>query len=219
MQDTTPTDSTLAAQPIVARAGSYYRNMRYLMFVLLVAMGAWFGYDGFHAWPEGNRRIAELELLIKEADGSGDIEAAGRHRAELKNYKKRSDTDLLIQKVLCFALPVLGGAVLLNALRRSRGEIRLEDDVLHAPGHEPLPLEHVQQFDRRLWDRKGIAFVQYDRGGVAARIRLDDFIYERKPIDAIHDRICDVLNLPRSSRNAPAARSAEAGGASAPPSA
>src|SRR5690554_2999721 len=58
--------------PIVARAGRYYRNTRYIMGVVLIAMGLWFGYDGFKGWPEENRKVAQLESDLAEAQAAGD---------------------------------------------------------------------------------------------------------------------------------------------------
>src|SRR5262245_41397215 len=58
------TDQTAALEqtgPIIAHAGRYYRNMRYLMFVLFIGMGAWFGYDGWVGWPRMNQKILELK--------------------------------------------------------------------------------------------------------------------------------------------------------------
>jgi hypothetical protein len=68
----------------------------------------------------------------------------------------------------------------------SRGKYRLEDGIVYAPGHPPVPLENIQAVDRELWDRKGIAYVDYDLGaGKAGQFKLDDFIYEREPVDQI----------------------------------
>ena len=48
----TPTEPASAPTPVpqgdvIARAGRYYRNTRYLMFLMFVGMGAWFAVDGF----------------------------------------------------------------------------------------------------------------------------------------------------------------------------
>src|ERR1051325_5057682 len=43
-----------------AAAGRYYRNTRYIMFILLVAMGGWFAYDGWVRYPRENEVINQL---------------------------------------------------------------------------------------------------------------------------------------------------------------
>jgi hypothetical protein len=92
--------------------------------------------------------------------------------------------------VLSFALPVLALAMLLRTLYVTRGRYRLADDVLEVPGHPPVPLSAISQIDRRLWERKGIAMLDYELAdGRRGRLKLDDYAYQRKPTDAIFARI------------------------------
>jgi hypothetical protein len=51
--------------------------------------------------------------------------------------------------------------------------------------------DQIRRLDKKLWDRKGIAYVDYEVDGASElrRFRLDDFVYERKPTDQIYDRI------------------------------
>lgn len=188
-------EQTDSQQPIVARAGRYYRNTRYIMTAVLIAMGAWFGYDGFVAWPQGNARRAELEAKRLEALRNNDQALAQKLFVEQSRYKHRSDADILLQKILCFSLPPLGIILLIRALYNSRGEYVLAGQVLRVPGHPPVPFENITSVDRRLWDRKGIAYVNYDLGdGRRGRLRLDDFVYERAPTDEIFKRIEQYRN-------------------------
>jgi hypothetical protein len=196
------TTSTEAAEqrseqrdPIIARAGSYYRNMRYLMAVVLVGMGLWFGYDGFIGWPRENVEFDRLEKERQTAEQQGDRNRASQLLAEQNKMKRHTDWDLGLQKFLCFTLPPLGIAVLIWALYNSRGEYRLEGTTLHVPGHPPVPFENITEIDRRLWDRKGIAHVNYDLGdGRQGRLRLDDFVYQRDATDEIFKRVEEFVD-------------------------
>lgn len=194
-QDHSPADSSPASDSADAGAvragpGRYYRNTRYLMAIVFIAMGAWFGYDGFVRWPGWNQMYDKLEAQRQVALDRGDRQAAEQLRVEQGKYEKHNEASLMLQKVLCFALPPLGLILLARALRNSRGEYRLEGTTLHVPGHPPVPFENITQIDRRRWDRKGIAYIHYDLGdGRQGRLRLDDFHYERPPTDAIFDRI------------------------------
>lgn len=195
-QTPTPTTPENPADDLVARAGRYYRNTRYIMVAVCIGLGLWFGYDGFVGWPQGNARLAAFDRDIKQAQEAGNQKLADELGAKKKEsgLTFRSDTDLLIQKLLCFALPPLGIAYLAWTLYNSRGEIRLTDETLYAPGHPPVPLEAIKSLDDSKWDRKGIAYADYELpGGKAGSIRLDDFVYDRPPIDAIHDRIAARL--------------------------
>lgn len=180
-----------AGEPVVARYGSYYRNMRYIMVTLVIAFGLWFGYDGFIGYPEHNRKYDEIFSRQEEAARRQDNEAAARAAEELRKHgARKTDTDIAFQKWLCFGLPPLGLAYLGFVLYRSRGTFRLEGKRLNIPGGRTLDLSQVKSVDNTLWDRKGIAVVHYDGGS----FKLDDFIYEAKPIRAIHAAIMKQLS-------------------------
>jgi hypothetical protein len=197
---TTPPSDTSSSSggggDVVARAGTYYRNTRYLIALGLVAMGCWFGYDGFKKWPADNARIAELRKERTDAERANDQERLTEIAAELSKIQPRTDSDIRLQRILFFTLPPLGIALLIWALYNSRGEFRLTPaDVLHVPGHPPIPIDNMTALDRRLWDRKGIAHVEYELpGDTKGKFRLDDFIYQRRPIDDIYDRILAKLD-------------------------
>lgn len=193
-------------ETIVATAGSYYRNMRYLMSAVIVGMGLWFAYDGWYAYPKQNIEFHEKKALVAELvtkrtalEGSTDpaekatyetlTDEHAKVSAELKELKEHTSTDLLIQRGLGFVLPPAGLAMLGWALYNSRGKVRLANEVLEVPGHPAIPLGSVTSLDNTLWDRKGIAYVHYDVGGKQGKARLDDFVYDRKPVDAIYDAI------------------------------
>jgi hypothetical protein len=183
----------VASAPIVAGPGQYYRNTRYIMAALTVVMGFWFGYDGFIRWPAENVTIARIESELSSPDET----TQARLKVELKGHSKHTDTDLLLQRLLAFALPPLGICLLLWALYNSRGEYRLVGETLFIPGHPPVPLPAIRELDQSIWDRKGIARVAYtlsdDRSGTA---KIDDFVYDRIPTDQIYDQIKSHLQPP-----------------------
>jgi hypothetical protein len=193
---------------IVARAGRYYRVTRYIMTALLIGMGGWFAYDGFIGYPAHNERVAELEQERAVARQAGDSEREAQLSRELIDTgAPKSGMDIFLQKLLAFTLPPLGLLLLGWTLYNSRGEYRLENGVLHVPGHPPVPMERIVAIDKQLWDRKGIAYVAYDHpeAGDTGRIRLDDFVYERPPTDAIVERIDQHLGAAPAAEEAAAA--------------
>jgi hypothetical protein len=163
-----PQESLTYAGPIVATYGRYYRNTRYLMFALFLGFGIYCIYDGFYKYPRDN------ESAIKRGQPA-----------------PHGEYDAPLNKALGIILPPLAIFVLYRALRSSRGEYRLEAETLHIPGHPPVPLSAIRTIDKKLWDRKGIAYIQYELPGQTERGRftLDDFVYEREPIDKIMERI------------------------------
>lgn len=166
-----PDTAPVPQADIVAGAGRYFRNTRYLMTVLLLGFGIWCIRDGFFEWP---RQIAAAQ--------------------ERREKEPHSRMDVLINQFLGIVLPPAGLFMLGWTLYRSRGVVRFSKDTLHVPGHPPVPLSAITGVDDKLWERKGIAFVSYQLPtGLRGTLRLDDFIYDRPPIDQIYERIQQSL--------------------------
>ncbi len=181
-------DHTGPTAPIVARAGRYYRNARYLMFLIIVSIGAWFIYDGFVAYPANNRRYDDLvqQLARMEKDPARDESVYLSVTLQVKSMSRHDEFSILLQKVLGFALPPIGIGLLIRWLRSSRGEIRLENGVLTIPGSPPVPLHAIDEIDKELWDRKGILTAYYTlEDNTTGKFILDDFVYQAHPIRAI----------------------------------
>lgn len=174
---------------IVATAGGYYRITRYIISAVMVAMGLWFGYDGFVGYPRHNRIAVELQA--EKSRATTEAEKGAIQTKIVEHGKEHTATDIFWQRVLFFALPPLGIAAIARWIYISRGVYRLTaDKLLHVPGHPPVPLDSITEIDKRQWDRKGIAHISYELGGgQKGTIRLDDFIYEREPTDEIFKRV------------------------------
>jgi len=174
---------------IIARAGTYYRWTRYLISVgLLIVYGSFFIKDGFVTWPQELKRAQYLESI-------------GSH----PEVKPHSETDIMINRALGATLPPLGLALLIWTLYKSRGQYRLSGHTLYVPGHPPVPLESIVKIDKTLWDKKGIAVIEYalpaSDGSVdttlkSRELELDDFVYDRNPTDAIVERIEQIIAPP-----------------------
>jgi len=184
---------------VVARAGRYYRFTHLLMGVLLLAAGAWFGYDGWFGWPRENikrdgiqHKIDDLNTLLIKDHANEDIQ---KQLAELTvardKLTKHKGLDIPIQRLLSETLPIAGILMLIWTMYNSRGIYRLEGNTLSVPGHSPIDLSQVMSVDRTKWKKKGLAYVHYQAAdGRSGRMRLDDFVYERGPTDEIYGRIC-----------------------------
>lgn len=182
--------------PYAARAGSYFRNVRYVIVLALLVVGGWFLYDGFVKWPAEQAKYRELAEGIKQANAIGDSSMAADLTEQQKQYDAHEGWDIPSNRVLGFLLPPVGIILLIYWLRMSRGEIRLDEtDVLHIPGHPQVKADEVTEIDDELWDRKGISYIKYaTAGGETGTVKLDDFVYERGPVDKIHDRLAYLLD-------------------------
>lgn len=159
---------------IVAYAGRYYRTARYTMAVICFACAGWFAYDGWVKYPEHNR---QYDAMI----------ARGEKPEEAPHQEK----DINLQKLLASLLPMLGVGIIAWLLYNSRGSYRLAGDVLYAPGHPPVPLSAIREIDKTKFEKKGIAYLEYELdpiGGAAPEtgtIVIDDFVYQQEPMDNI----------------------------------
>ncbi len=193
------TTSAVTTDPtgeIVARAGKSYRWRRYVMVVLFIVGGVWFLYDGYKGWPDYNQKLATVEKQRDDAELK-DPELYEQLSQQISRMHARySDASLFLQKLLGFSLIPLGFIFLFWMLHVSRGEIRLKDDVITAPGHPPVRFTDIRELDKRQWDRKGIAYIKYEVEGKAGTLALDDFVYDQFPVDAIYDRVLKYVAPP-----------------------
>lgn len=180
---------------IVAGAGRYFRNARYLIVIGMIACGFWFGLDGWVNWPRDNAKVDELQneqAIAKEHHNDAESD---RLAGEMKNHVHHSDLDLMFQKVLAIGLPLVGLIYLGYSVYRSRGRIRLDGEVLYVPGHQPIATTRIVRIDDRAWERKGISWIYYENENKAEmKVKLDDFVYDHKPIRAIHDRLIFLVS-------------------------
>jgi hypothetical protein len=185
MTNTNETDTQAPATstgPVVAKAATYYRMTRYIMVAVLFVYGLWSIRDGFIVYPREN----------EEARKAG------------KDVMPHAALDIPFNRFFGVILPPLSIVMLVMCLRKSRGTIELSGDTLTAPGHPPVPLDAITAVDQRLWDRKGIAYVDYELSDQQkGRITLDDFIYEREPIDEIHKRVTNYIAADQPEQESP----------------
>jgi hypothetical protein len=168
--------------PVAATRGGYYRNARLLMVALMVGLGGWFIKDGFHSYPKANKDAEE------KARTNGETEKFDKD-GKFIGKPEHSETDILLQKVLGLGMVPAGLGYLAFFLHRSRGAYRLDGYVISIPGHPPFRISEVQRVDKRLWDRKGIAILDYrNDAGQSGSVTIDDFVYDRTPTDILYYR-------------------------------
>ena len=164
----------------VAKPSGDYRWRRYALVAIIFGAGLWFMYDGFVAWPNDYK-----EQQIKFPGSK----------------PQHSDLDILLNKCFGVAMPPLSLLFLGWVFYNSRGIYKLEGDTLHVPGHPPVSVGSILRIDKSKWDRKGIAYLHYQIPGAVKLgiIRLDDFIYDRKPTDAIFEKVEKLVEAGKAS--------------------
>jgi hypothetical protein len=178
---------------IVAGPGRYYRNTRYIMFIVLMVFGILSIRDGYFKYPRENEQAIENARAEARSRGQDPDKVVDPKQVVVPH----PGLDIPFNRVIGLVLPPLALLFVIRALHNSRGEYRLEGHTLHVPGHPAVPFDNINSIDRARWDKKGIAFIHYDLGdGRQGKIRLDDYHYDRPPTDAIFERIEKYVNPP-----------------------
>jgi hypothetical protein len=180
----TATEPAPSTGPIVARYDKWYRGKRVVVALALIVFGIWSIYHGFYLYPKENR----------EWDSTKSAKPP------------HADYDAPFNKVAGIILPPLGIWMLVRLLRNSSRDIRLEDQTLYGPLHPPIPLTAIRKIDKRQWDRKGIAYLEYELGSppTSGTFMLDNFLYEQQQIDEILRRIETFAGLEEPQPDTPA---------------
>jgi hypothetical protein len=177
---------------ILAKPANYYRNARFLVVLMMLGFGGYCLYDGFSKYP-GQNRIQKENALAKAKDSLDRPMTEEETRKIIEDCEKNpknSPMSILLNRVMGFLLPPGGIALLAWALYRSRGIIRLKGDMLEVPGHPAIPLDAIRRIDQMLWERKGIAYVEYELSdGSRGKACLDDFIHNDQAVKEIMERI------------------------------
>jgi hypothetical protein len=173
---------------IVARYDRTYRLKWLTMGVALVFGAMWFLRDGYYTYQAENEKTRQEAI------------AAGKPPPE----RVHSDLDIRLQRIIGWSLIPVAVFVLFRTFHTSRGEYRLSGGTLHVPGHPPVPMDAIRAIDESKWDRKGIAYIDYDVNGTTGRLKLDDYVYQRDPTDQIHDRILAAVAPEETGETSPA---------------
>jgi hypothetical protein len=201
MSSESPTASTPPAakptftQPIVALPDRKFFIKRMVIAAVVVGFAAFFLYDGFVRYPNHNRKVEAVEAKRKALDASASVDQTAPIDKELRDLgNKKSDFDILLQRLIGFALTPVGLFLLFKFLRESRGELKLDGDVIYVPGHPPVPIPSITAVNNVRWEKKGIAIFDYRLAdGTSGRFKIDDFVFVRPPTDAIHDEILEKM--------------------------
>lgn len=170
-----PAESPYAgAAEIVAPPSSWERKK-----FLIITLGCFF-------WSVWSLRDGYLKY---PAENQAAIEEAQRQGKPAPEKLPHGGYDIPLNRIIGWGLLPVGAFLLFRTFHRSRGVYRLDGTTLHVPGHPPVPFDAIRSIDPKKWRRKGIAFIEYEVDGKPGRLKLDDYIYEQDPTDAIYKRI------------------------------
>ena len=151
-------------------------------------------YDGTVTYPSQQKYYDEFEQFTEEHSDLDEKEqqdkwnenASSIHGWLAENLKKRR-TEYDINGQFAMALVTgLIGSIFLYKLLSNRGRwIEADHEGLQSSEGHKIKFDQVTEFDKKLWQNKGIAKVLSDAQGKKQKVVLDDCNYDRHTTQAI----------------------------------
>lgn len=170
-----------------------------LLTAMLLGFSLWFCYDGYVAYPR-DRQIAQEFARYKEEGRQKDWPAYALSQGWPDGSKGEpgrlhSETDILVQKGLGFALMPFGLLFLFNLIRLQGRWIDADEQELTTSWNQKVRFAQIVELDKSRWKSKGIAVVKYaDASGRSGKIILDDWKYNRQATTALVELVESTLS-------------------------
>ncbi len=172
--------------PAEARITPIWKKQKLFVAIFLLAIAAWFFWDGKVGYPKSNERW----LAQEEYEKSGRMTewpayAASRGWSAEKPHKFFKSEDLAMQLGLSGLLSVIGVIALLYWFGQKGRVLRSDTEAVYAPGGLRIPFGAITGLGKKKWDDKGLAKVRYEIEGKKGEFTLDDYKYDRDPTHQI----------------------------------
>lgn len=175
---------------------------RYLIMACVgIFMALWFAFDGLVSYPKKLEFAEAYEQLQKDVQGDAERARKWQDLADSRSWPRevpnksadqiRSD----IQGQYLFgAISLFLGIPALYFYLKSRSQwVEETDDGLVTSWGQQVRFSDVTLLNKKKWDAKGIARVNYSSNGKKGTFVFDDFKFERKPLGQILRKLEDVL--------------------------
>lgn len=165
-----------------ARITPIWKRQKLFMALFLIAMGAWFFWDGKVGYPRSNeryekwaefRQTGQLQEWPGYAASRGWVEKPPEHA-----YTPQQMTGQLIYGSLA---TVAGLLVLAHWLSQKGRVLRADDDGVTTPAGTRVPFNAITGLGLKKWDSKGIARVRYELDGRKGEFVIDDYKFDTAP--------------------------------------
>lgn len=136
------------------------------------------GFDTGQGWPQ--ILIDRYDVLKKGVNESGVLwEEYSKHKGwEIKPPEElHEQADLNTQFYFFYGCTLISLFTLVWFTRILLTDMRVDDKGFTAPGGKFIGFSAMRCVDKRKWDGKGIAFIDYLDGDVKKRVKVDGMIY------------------------------------------
>ncbi len=158
-----------------------------------IGFGLYCLYDGYVAWPNQQVRAKEFIKFKEEHKALEPLEIANRWKAYAakKNWptgnpgEPKKDYEITLQFVMAGVTGAVGLIFAVQLLIWRGRWIEVNDTTITSNRGHQFQLEEIVTLDKKKWDKKGIAKVNYQTGGKNGQLVLDDCNYERETTQKI----------------------------------
>lgn len=172
-----------------ATVANGYRWRLIIIAVVCLGYSGWCVYDGAYMLPEKQDKRAVFEQFVADNGPDPALWAAEARRLgwAIEEPKEIGENDILTQWLqLAIVLPI-GLYNLYLFLMWSRRFVEGDASGVRANGGRAFTWDQVAAVDAHKWDRKGIAYIEFESGSGQQMLVLDDWKMEREPTDAIFE--------------------------------
>lgn len=131
-------------------------------------------------WPE---ELVHGYDVLKSGNSSSDLtklwtEYTERMRLDAKPIEEPYTLGKIKEQFYCAYICVgLFIVVLFLFLRTLFRSMKADDVAYTAPGGTVVPYSAMKRIDKRKWDTKGVAVIEYDKGSGLKKVKVDGMIY------------------------------------------
>lgn len=172
--------------PAEARITPIWKKQKFFVALFLLAIAAWFCWDGRIKYPGENVRwLAQEEYEKSGREAEWPAYAASRGWSAEKPHKFHQPGDLTMQLGLSALTGVLGLVSLAYWFVQKGRVLRSDAEAVYAPNGTRIPFTAITGLGKKKWDDKGLATVRYEIDGRKGEFVLDDYKYDRDPVHQI----------------------------------
>ncbi len=168
--------------PAEAAVSSIWKKQKFFVSLFLLAVGAWFFWDGAIGWPRSNERWLKHQEFKDAQNLAGWHDYAKEKGWTSKEphrlYKK---DDIFMQYVFGGLSALIGAIVLAYWATQIRRVLRTDEEAVWSPAGTRVPFGAITGLGKKKWESKGLATVRYQIDGKQGQFVIDDYKFETEP--------------------------------------
>ena len=157
-------------------------------------MSGWFFFDGLYTWPFSNVRW-EAHQKLEQENRLDDWLALAKSKnwSPTPPHKFYNAAAVRQQYYFGAAMLVLGFGMLAYWSNQKSRTMKTDDEAVYTPSGVRVPFSAIVALDKKKWESKGLATVQYRIDGRAGQFVLDDYKFNADATRRILAEIDDAL--------------------------